>query len=102
MMNVMRVVLDTPPPTIREKVVPAVVDEGPQQVENSGGPSGQPYQKSIDLLLMLYLRKILRGQLLRRLQRRREKELKKPPRKTKALIYGTWAANRFPKRIYLN
>jgi hypothetical protein len=38
--NVMRVVLDTPPPAIQKKVVPSVTDEGPQQAENSGGPLG--------------------------------------------------------------
>jgi hypothetical protein len=37
MMNVMRVVLDTPPPAIQKKVVPSMADEGPQQDENSGG-----------------------------------------------------------------
>jgi hypothetical protein len=40
MMNVMRAVLDTPPPAIQKKVVPVVADEGPQQAENSGGPLG--------------------------------------------------------------
>jgi hypothetical protein len=40
MMNVMRVVLDTPPPVIQKKHAPSVADEGPQQVESSGGPLG--------------------------------------------------------------
>jgi hypothetical protein len=30
MMNMMRAVLDTPPPAIQKKVVPSVADEGPQ------------------------------------------------------------------------
>jgi hypothetical protein len=38
MMNVMRAVLDTPPPAIQWKVVPVVADEGPQPAKNSGGP----------------------------------------------------------------
>jgi hypothetical protein len=40
MMNVMRAVLDTPPSVIQKKVVPSMADEGPQQVENNGGPLG--------------------------------------------------------------
>jgi hypothetical protein len=40
MMNVMRAVLDTPPPAIQKKVVPVVAKEGPQQAKNSGGSLG--------------------------------------------------------------
>jgi hypothetical protein len=40
MLNEMRVVLDTLPPMVQTKVVLAMVDEGPQQAENSGGPLG--------------------------------------------------------------
>jgi hypothetical protein len=49
-MNVLRVVLDTPPSATREKVAPAVADEGPQQAENSGGPLGTTLSK-IDRLI---------------------------------------------------
>jgi hypothetical protein len=38
MMNVMRVVLDTPPPSIQKKIAPYVANEGPQQAESNGGP----------------------------------------------------------------
>jgi hypothetical protein len=40
MMNVMRAVLDTPPLAIQKKVASSMGDEGPQQVESSGGPLG--------------------------------------------------------------
>jgi hypothetical protein len=40
MMNVMRVVLDTPPRAIKNKIAPYVANEGPQQAESSGGPLG--------------------------------------------------------------
>jgi hypothetical protein len=40
MMNVMRTVLDTPPPAIEEKIVSTLADEGPQQAKNSCGPLG--------------------------------------------------------------
>jgi hypothetical protein len=57
-MNVMRAILDTPPPAILKEITPAIADEGPQQVENIGGPLGTSiFQKSIDLLLTLHLGK---------------------------------------------
>jgi hypothetical protein len=40
MMNVMRAVLDTPPPAIQKKSAPFMADEVPQQAESSGGPLG--------------------------------------------------------------
>jgi hypothetical protein len=40
MMNVMRAILDTPPPVIQKEITLAIVDEGVQQAENSGGPLG--------------------------------------------------------------
>jgi hypothetical protein len=40
MMNVMRAILDTPSPVVREKIVSTVADEGAQQAKNSGGPLG--------------------------------------------------------------
>jgi hypothetical protein len=38
MMNVMRAVLDTLPPTIQKRTAPSIADEVPQQAESSGGP----------------------------------------------------------------
>jgi hypothetical protein len=101
MMNVTRAILDTPP-AIRKEVTPAIADEGPQQAEKVVVPLVQPYQKSIDLLLTLHLGKILKGQLPQRPQSGRKRELRKPLRKTEASIFGTWAANNFPKKIYQN
>jgi hypothetical protein len=40
MMNVMRAVLDTPPPAIQKKTAPSMADEVPQQAKSSGGPLG--------------------------------------------------------------
>jgi hypothetical protein len=40
MMNMMRVILDTPSPVIQKEITPAIADEGAQQVENSGSPLG--------------------------------------------------------------
>jgi hypothetical protein len=40
MMNVMRVVLDTPPPAIQKRIAPSVADEVPEQAKSSGCPLG--------------------------------------------------------------
>jgi hypothetical protein len=40
MKNVMRAILDTPPPVIQKEITPAIADEGAQQAENNGGPLG--------------------------------------------------------------
>ena len=102
MMNVMRAILDTPPPAIQKEVTPAVADEGPQQAENSGGPLGTTMSEIDRLITNVAPGKSTGGQLLQRLQHQRKREPRKPLRKTKASIFGTWVANSFPKRIYQN
>jgi hypothetical protein len=88
MMNVMRAILDTPPPAIRKEVTPAMTNEGPQQAENSGGPLSTNILEIDRLIANVAPRKNTGGQLLERLQHRTEIKLRKPLRKTEALIFG--------------
>jgi hypothetical protein len=61
MMNVMRAILDTPPPAIRKEIAPAITDEGPQQAENSGGPLGTTISEIDRLIANVAPWKILWG-----------------------------------------
>jgi hypothetical protein len=100
MMNLMRAILNTPPPAIQKEVTLAITDQGPQQAENSGGPLGTTMSKIDRLIANVAPGKSTGGQLLQRLQHRRKRELRKPLRKTEASIFRTWVANNFPKWIY--
>jgi hypothetical protein len=60
-------------------------------------PSGQLYQRLIDLLLTWCLRRIPRQRLLISPQCQKGRRLKKPLRKIKASTYGTWEAKQLSK-----
>jgi hypothetical protein len=83
MMNVLRAVLDTSPSATREKVAPAVADEGPQQGENSGGPLGTTLSKIDRLIANVAPEKNIEGTIPVETSARRKKELKKPLRRQK-------------------
>jgi hypothetical protein len=61
MMNVMRAILDTPPPVIQNEITPAITDEGPQQAENSGGPLGTTMLEINRLIANVVPRKNMEG-----------------------------------------
>jgi hypothetical protein len=64
MMNVMRAILDTPHWQFKRGLSPLLLTKRLNMPKVVVVPSGQLYQRSIDLLLTWCLRRIPRGQLL--------------------------------------
>jgi hypothetical protein len=102
MMNVMRAVLDTPPPVIQKKVAPSVADEGPQQAESSGGPLGTTLSEIDRLIANVAPEKNTEGTIAAETLASKGKRTEEASSKNKSFDLRHLGANSFPKRIYLN
>jgi hypothetical protein len=61
MLNMMRPILNTPPPVIQKESTPAIPAEGAQQAENNGGPLGTTMSEIDILIANVALRKNTEG-----------------------------------------
>jgi hypothetical protein len=73
MMNVMRAILDTPSPVVREKIVSTVADEDPQQAKNSGGHLGTTLSEIDRLIANVALGKNTEGAIIAETSASKEK-----------------------------
>ena len=73
-----------------------------QQAESSGGPLRTTLSEIDRLIAKVAPKKNTKGTIAPETSVSKGKESKKPFWKIKASTYGTWEANNFPKRIYLN